>query len=334
MRMLRQYTFGDRPIAIEILSDQAINFHNAASDTVNYEDPNLNIAIPVFSIHGNHDDPSGFGRLSSLDLLSTTGLVNYFGRWTDLNQVVINPILLRKGQTQLAMYGLSHIHDARLARLFQSCKVVIERPGPLNDESSQQQQTDAEEDEEWFHLMVLHQNRADRGVKNYLPEESLPGFLNLIIWGHEHDCRVEPEFNAIRNFYISQPGSSVPTSLAAGEAIPKHVGLLEIYKTKFQMKPLPLQTVRPFVFESVDIYEMVDELGLDEGDASNKVKAFAEKKVYEMIEKAKERLTGHPQQPTLPLIRLRLVFNDEQHMFNAIRFGQTFHDKVFLKTFL
>ena len=26
---------------------------------VNYEDPDINVAIPVFSIHGNHDDPSG-----------------------------------------------------------------------------------------------------------------------------------------------------------------------------------------------------------------------------------------------------------------------------------
>ena len=26
---------------------------------MNYEDPNYNVAIPVFSIHGNHDDPAG-----------------------------------------------------------------------------------------------------------------------------------------------------------------------------------------------------------------------------------------------------------------------------------
>jgi hypothetical protein len=26
---------------------------------VNFEDPNLNIKVPVFSISGNHDDPSG-----------------------------------------------------------------------------------------------------------------------------------------------------------------------------------------------------------------------------------------------------------------------------------
>lgn len=26
---------------------------------VNYEDPDINVSVPVFSIHGNHDDPSG-----------------------------------------------------------------------------------------------------------------------------------------------------------------------------------------------------------------------------------------------------------------------------------
>ena len=32
---------------------------NFSFPTVNYEDPNYNISIPVFSIHGNHDDPAG-----------------------------------------------------------------------------------------------------------------------------------------------------------------------------------------------------------------------------------------------------------------------------------
>ena len=30
---------------------------------VNFEDPNYNISIPVFSIHGNHDDPAGVRNL-------------------------------------------------------------------------------------------------------------------------------------------------------------------------------------------------------------------------------------------------------------------------------
>ena len=33
---------------------------------VNYEDPNYNISIPVFSIHGNHDDPAGVRNLCNL----------------------------------------------------------------------------------------------------------------------------------------------------------------------------------------------------------------------------------------------------------------------------
>ena len=31
--------------------------------SVNYEDPNYNIDIPVFSIHGNHDDPTGVSAM-------------------------------------------------------------------------------------------------------------------------------------------------------------------------------------------------------------------------------------------------------------------------------
>ena len=42
---------------------------------VNYENPNYNIQLPVFSIHGNHDDPAGDGGLAALDILSTANLV-------------------------------------------------------------------------------------------------------------------------------------------------------------------------------------------------------------------------------------------------------------------
>jgi DNA repair exonuclease SbcCD nuclease subunit len=47
---------------------------------VNYEDPNLNVGTPVFTIHGNHDDASGTDNSSAVDILSSCGLVNYFGK--------------------------------------------------------------------------------------------------------------------------------------------------------------------------------------------------------------------------------------------------------------
>lgn len=83
------------------------------------------MSIPVFSIHGNHDDPTGNRQISAMDLLATSGLVNYFGRYHSYDEVNIEPILLRKGETKLALYGLSHIKDERLGRLFLDKKVCI-----------------------------------------------------------------------------------------------------------------------------------------------------------------------------------------------------------------
>lgn len=135
------------------------------------------------------------------------------------------------------------------------------------------------EGEDWFNILVLHQNRVARSVKNFIPESSLPDFMDLVIWGHEHDCRIMPEQIA-NGIHISQPGnelyflllkqinlineliegSSVATSLAIGESLEKHVGLLYVYKTDFKMVPIKLTTVRPF---------LIDELVLEQSSSSN-----------------------------------------------------------------
>lgn len=110
-------------------------------------DSNLNVAIPVFSIHGNHDDPSGDGNLCALDQLAMTGLVNYFGRSQEIDKVVVNPILLRKGETKLALFGMGNIRDERLHQTFLRRNVTLMRP------------VEEEGEEPWYNLMVLHQNR-------------------------------------------------------------------------------------------------------------------------------------------------------------------------------
>ena len=80
LQILRTHVLGDRPVQVEYLSDPAVDFAHCSSKCVNYENPNLNIGLPVFSIHGNHDDPSGLGGHSCLDLVHEAGLVNYFGK--------------------------------------------------------------------------------------------------------------------------------------------------------------------------------------------------------------------------------------------------------------
>jgi DNA repair exonuclease SbcCD nuclease subunit len=84
MALLREYTLGDKPVQLELLSDpddgraEGYRYFLLFLDlferiitalsfpAVNYEDPNLNVAIPVFSIHGNHDDPQGAGSVSCI----------------------------------------------------------------------------------------------------------------------------------------------------------------------------------------------------------------------------------------------------------------------------
>lgn len=67
----------------------------------------------------------GYGRVATLDILSASGLINYFGKWTDLTQIQISPILLQKGTSRLALYGLSYIKDERLSRLFRDRKASL-----------------------------------------------------------------------------------------------------------------------------------------------------------------------------------------------------------------
>ena len=310
--LLRKYCLGPREIKIKFLSDPEVVFKHCAYKTVNYEDPNLNISMPIFSIHGNHDDPS-FGAIGSMDLLSTSGLINYFGKWTNLTKVVVPPLILKKGSTHVAIYGLSYINDQRLSRLLRDSKVDMLRPTEIPD---------------CFNILVLHQNRAQHSEYAHIPQNKLPDFLNLVMWGHEHECRLTPEFVPETEYFITQPGSSVATSLCEGESKPKHVGILSINGLKFKMKELKLNTVRPFVFDNLilqneDIPKSFSHASTT--DVYNFVDDYIENK---LIPEAALQLTSHPKQPSNPLIRLRIFHTEPEEVFDTIKLAQKYCDEV------
>lgn len=133
----------------------------------------------MFSIHGNHDDPTGQQNLCALDTLAVAGLMNYFGKSnTSCDQgIEIVPILLEKGRTKLAIYGLGAIKDERLYNMFEKGLVQFVRP--------------AEQPEDWFNIFLIHQNRSAHSKKNYIPGRltkrnflSILGhfFYSIIIW--------------------------------------------------------------------------------------------------------------------------------------------------------
>jgi len=123
---------------------------------VNYEDPNLNVSIPVFSIHGNHDDPQGAGStgaLCALDILSVSGLLNYMGKFdlpvsdadASTTGMAVRPVLLRKGSTKLGMYPVGNVKDQRLHFELRSNRVRMYMPRDKDD---------------WFNILLIHQNRC------------------------------------------------------------------------------------------------------------------------------------------------------------------------------
>lgn len=332
LRLVRTHCFNDRPVSFEFLSDPAVNFSATAYPGVNYLDPNLNVGIPVFAIHGNHDDPSGPGNICPPDLLHTCGFLNLFGKSNSVESIEVNPVLIRKGSTNLALYGIGAAREERLHRLFRDNKVTFLRPENYADD--------------WFSLAVVHQNRVRHGPTGYLPEKFLPSFLDLIIWGHEHDCRIAPEWNESQNFYVVQPGSSVITSLSEGEAIPKSVGLLEIQGRKFNVTKLPLQSVRKFIFEDIVLQDELPNVASSSPDAASVVEKLCNDRIQAAIDRTteetsaalrKRRLKAEEVQevedikflpPPEPLVRLRVDTSGGFEKFSALRFGQKFVGRV------
>lgn len=318
--LFRKYVLGDRPIHISLLSDPARNFPTHALPLANFQDPNMNVALPVFSVHGNHDDP--VGGTSALDVLATNGYLNYFGHVSSLEDIVVEPILLQKGDSFIALYGIGNVRDERLHRCFRLKKVHFVHPQPLAGRR-------------WFSILVVHQNRGVRGFgsKGGILEGMLAGFgLDLVIWGNEHEQLMIPQPS--HGFDVIQPGSSILTSLSAQECNPKQYGILEVRGTSYRLTPFPLRSVRPVVRRTVVLHQ-----DNPKGRTLDAVEDFLRGVVDEMLDEAEghivhipdDVLTFHPNLK-YPLMRLAVDFTDAASapfpQPNLNRFGQQYMDVV------
>jgi double-strand break repair protein MRE11 len=90
-------------------------------------------------------------------MLSVAGLINYMGKF-DLplsaadaqsseqpNGITVRPVLLRKGNTRLGMYGVGNVKDQRMHFELRSNRVRMFMPKDKDD---------------WFNILLVHQNRC------------------------------------------------------------------------------------------------------------------------------------------------------------------------------
>ena len=148
--------------------------------------------------------------------------------------IAVRPVLLQKGTTRMAMYGIGNVKDQRMHFELRSNRVRMYMPRDKDD---------------WFNILIIHQNRyvlpplnvptailawsaafpldlsVNHGPQKSVPEGMFDDSIDLVVWGHEHDCRIIPETVVGKKYRITQPGSSVATSLADGESLDKYVDL-------------------------------------------------------------------------------------------------------------
>jgi len=281
-------------------------------------------APPVFAIHGNHDDPVVSARLSlsPLDILQAAGLLYYWGSTTDNDTIRVLPLILRKGVSSVALYGLGHVREERLYATWQVEKrLVFVEPPSLESDSEQG---------EYVHVFVLHQNRERRGHTKAVTRDLLPPWLDLVIWGHEHPCHIELDGMQPA---ITQPGSTVATALTQGEALEKHVGLLEIQGTSWRWKPLPLRSVRPFHYEELHLARSTHEVYRDPVVLERYLREHVEGHLRKLDEEFTRRQHVYgadlvPDQLRQPLMRLRIEYDEGFTPLGPVRFGRNFLGRV------
>lgn len=304
MKSLRLACMSDRPCELELLSDPAQAIHCNEFSNINYEDPNFNISIPVFGISGNHDDATGDALLCPMDILHVSGLLNHYGKVLESDNITITPLLFQKGNTKLALYGLASVRDERLFRTFKEGGVKFELP--------------TVRESEWFNLMCVHQNHTGHTNTAFLPEQFLPEFLDLVIWGHEHECIPNLVHNPIKKFDVLQPGSSVATSLCDAEAQSKYVFILEIKdKEPLKLSKIPLKSIRTFKMKSISLEDIDYLRPHDKEGISKYLITEVEKMIEEANQETKEKLGDSYQEDVdemlaelpLPLIRLRVNYS-------------------------
>ncbi|CAD5215182.1 unnamed protein product [Bursaphelenchus okinawaensis] len=328
MRLIRQHCLSGPETSLKVKSNGEETFATTCFKRANIEDENLTVSIPIFTIHGNHDDLSGKGQ-TAVDLFHEAGVLNLFGKFENVKYFEVNPVLLEKENedgsvSKVALYGISSQRDDRLARAFQSGHVKFNKPDDYQD---------------YFNVLVMHQNRPKRSnlrtTGSYIPTDLLPGFIDLVLWGHEHASIIEPERVLSKDgeeFSILQPGSTVATSLCPDEAMEKHCFILD---SRYDVRdpvitPLKLESCRQVIYEDVDLdglhvmppCEHIRTVDMED-------EQFLHNKMKQILKDAEAN--RNDLQPELPLVRLRVHYNGRWKDVPAIvprKFGQAYVDKV------
>lgn len=94
--------------------------------------------------------------------------------------------------------------------------------------------------------------------------------------------------SVVGTFRITQPGSSVATSLVPGEAARKKIGILDIKGKNFRLHPVPLTQVRSFVISELSLREHRRNVDPEDPKVDAKVNQLLEEEVQLLVVGARD----------------------------------------------
>ncbi|GMI58332.1 hypothetical protein ScalyP_jg2269, partial [Parmales sp. scaly parma] len=111
---------------------------------------------------------------------------------------------------------------------------------------------------------------------------------DLVVWGHEHESRIEAVESDVKTFCIVQPGSSVATRLVEWESVAKKVTVLEIAGSEFRVRPVRLANFNGFKTGKVKLNDPDHGLDVEDPKIDDKVTNLLEMRVKELIQEARD----------------------------------------------
>ena len=116
-------------------------------------------------------------------------------------------------------------------------------------------------------------------------------YVDLVIWGNEHECQPNLAESLVGTYRILQPGSSIACSLNASESsqFPKHMAFVEVREKKFRMKPLRFSQVRQFIYGDLRLQDF-EFLQPNNPKIDEQIKGVLTTKINEMILEARNEV--------------------------------------------
>lgn len=302
------------PSTSTIVKTNQVLLNHSYTTSCSFTDSNgeINIKFPIFVISGNHDQPSGVNLTSPCEILQSVNLIYYFEKFIDTPKFILKPVIIEKGDITIAIYGLTYINNVRFISLLENTIMTGEQIIMFENPP--------EEASKRFNILLVHQDRSSRNNKKpealYFLSEICP-WMDLIIWGHEHDNKAEIENDF--GFKILQQGSTIITQIKKYDETRRGIGIIELFdKDNFKYNNIFLRKPRSLIINEFDLSKI-----LTECDTPKKIENKLREKIKKLIDKNENT-------EKLPLVRINITSNSVD-LFNNIPYKRIcfeFSDEV------